>query len=165
MKCQYRAVLLFDPPPLALTFIWNNSENNGNVLEFSFTLKFSCIFHGMWPRQSSKFNTPTNEFNLDTNADLKNYSMSQSGQKCSTDAIIMCRTVGVPISVHLSLRFQSSCILKSLSFPKPEKFHSVKDDCMCSQNEQPFPTIMDIFATKILLRINFWWKTCFNTKY
>ena len=107
MKYQYRAVLSFVPPPLALTFIWNNSENNGNVLEFSFTLKFSCIFHGMWPRQSSKFNTPTNEFNLDTNADLKNYSMSQSGQKCSTDAIIMCRTVGVPISVHLSLRFQS----------------------------------------------------------
>ena len=44
-------------------------------------------------RQSSKFNTPTNEFNLDTSADLKNYSMSQSGQKYSADAIIMCRAL------------------------------------------------------------------------
>ena len=151
MKYQYRAVLSFVPSPLPLTFIWNNSKNNGDVLELSFTQKFSCIFHGMWPRQSSKFNTPTNEFNLDTSADLKNYSMSQSGQKCSADAIIMRRALGVPISMHLTMTFCSYKKPENRTVLKAYKASLRKNLCeSCSCANIPIPIFPEFSS----------WPTC-----
>ena len=159
MKYQYRAVLSFVPSPLPLTFIWNNSKNNRDVLEFSFTLKFSCIFHGMWPRQSSKFNTPTKEFNLDTSAGLKNYSISQSGQKCSADAIGVLVVFLFPSTLHWRFNASTKHIIDNT---KTTELSLCKGWLYVRWTV--IPDNYGHFCHKNIVCINFWWKKCFTLK-